>query len=902
MGKPIRESQDVLRLANKMGRKKEGSKGAYTYQDPEYRILACVVTDEEANVAMGMEFRSPKSAKEVSEATGIEESICKKCLEELQDKGVCFVNNIECIDKYWYDTWIPGTMEMIMGSPRNRGEYVEEIATAFNDYGITRGPASSGSFPVGVGLMRVIPIERALDDSTHAADYEEISKYVEENTVFSVSDCSCRTVRESLGEGCGHLKEDMCIQMGHAAEYYIRSGKGREITKEEVYQILRKAEDNGLMHEIPNTDGPGKTHAICNCCGCGCLSLRTGNMFKNTDMVRSNYVAVVDKDKCVACGQCVENCPMNAVQLGQKLCSTKPIVEDITTKKNPRNYDLKPEEWNEDYRINRKDVVDSGTAPCKTNCPAHIAVQGYIKLAAQGKYMDALELIKKENPFPAVCGHICNRRCEDACTRGDIDAPVAIDEIKKFIAEKELQENQRYIPEKRHDYSDKKIGIVGSGPAGLSCAYFLALDGYCVTVFEKQKKLGGMLTLGIPSYRLEKDIINAEIEILKAMGVEFKTEVEVGKDVTLDELRSQGYKGFYVAIGAQGGRALGIEGEDASNVTSGISFLRGINLGEETKITGNAIVIGGGNVAIDVARSAVRCGANETQLFCLESAAEMPASKEEQDEAKEEGVTLNCGWGPKRIIVKDGKAVAVEFKRCLSVFDDNHRFAPKYDENDTMTVDADQVYVTVGQSIEWGELLAGTKAEFNPNRTLKADAFTYQSGQADVFVGGDCYSGPKFAIDAIAAGKQGAISLHRFVQPGQSLVLGRDRREYNELDKENVIIETYDSMPRQCPKVESPEKAKQTFKDLRSTFTQEQVENETKRCLGCGASIVDKFMCVGCGQCTTKCKFDAIHLERVYDGEGLAFDDMKPAVVKTILKRKGRIAVKKLTKVFTKED
>ena len=468
MAEKIRESKYVLSLANKMGRKKDGKKGSYTYADPEYRILACVVTDEEAKVAMGMEFRTPKTAAEVSAATGIDEVTCKFCLDELQDKGVCFVNNIECVDKFWYDTWIPGTMEMIMGSKRNRGKFTEEIAKAFNDYGIVRGPASSGAFPVGVGLMRVIPIERALDDGTHAASYEEISKYIEENDTFCVSDCSCRTVRESLGEGCGHLKENMCIQMGHAAEYYIRSGKGREVTKEEVYEIIRKAEDNGLMHEIPNTDGSGKTHAICNCCGCGCLSLRTGNMFKNNDMIRSNYVATIDVEKCVACGQCVENCPMNALQMGQKICSTKPVVTDITTKITPRDHEWGPENWNPDYRTNRKDVVDTGTAPCKTNCPAHIAVQGYIKLAAQGKYRDALELIKQENPFPAVCGHICNRRCESACTRGEIDEPVAIDEIKKFIAELELKDENRFIPVKRHDYSDKKIAVVGSGPAGLS--------------------------------------------------------------------------------------------------------------------------------------------------------------------------------------------------------------------------------------------------------------------------------------------------------------------------------------------------------------------------------------------------------------------------------------------------
>ena len=406
------------------------------------------------------------------------------------------------------------------------------------------------------------------------------------------------------------------------------------------------------MHQIPNIDGSGKTHAICNCCGCGCLSLRTAEMFKNNDMVRSNYVARVNKDNCVACGQCVENCPVNALKLGQKLCSSQPVTEDITTKETPRDTKWTEDKWNPDYRINREDVVDTGTAPCKTNCPAHIGVQGYIKLASQGRYKEALELIKHENPLPAVCGRICNRRCEDACTRGDVDEPIAIDEIKKFIAQQELDKDRRFLPTKRHDYSDKKIAIVGAGPAGLSCAYYLALDGYTITVFEKEQKLGGMLTMGIPAFRLEKDVVAAEIEIIREMGVEFRTGVEVGRDVTLDELRSQGYKAFYLAPGAQGGRKVGIEGEDAQGVLSGIEFLRNLNQDETRRVSGKVVVAGGGNVAIDVSRTAVRAGAETVQQFCLESRQEMPAAEEEIIEAEEEHIVIQNGWGPKRILVE----------------------------------------------------------------------------------------------------------------------------------------------------------------------------------------------------------------------------------------------------------
>lgn len=899
----MEHKEKVLMFANKVGNKKNGQKSgmtaSYTWTDPEYMILEPVVTDEMAEVAMGMDFRVRKNAEEISKASGKDLETTKRCLYELADAGVCFVNTIDGVDVFWYDSWIPGIMEMMTNHPTNPYKY-PQIAEAFEAYGRVRGSKSAGLFPVGVGLMRVIPIEKAIDGNSRACSYEEISKYLDDAHRYSVSNCSCRTAREIMGEGCGHLKEDMCIQLDHAAEYYIRTGRGREITRQEADEIIRRAEDNGLVHQIPNTDGSGKTHAICNCCGCGCYALRSSTMFKNNDMSRSNYVSKVDKEKCVACGQCAENCPTNAIRLGQKLCSKTPVVSDITTKVTPRDYKWDDQsKWNTDYRINRKNVVDSGTSPCKSTCPAHISVQGYIRLAAQGKYTEALDLIKKENPFPAVCGRICPHACESECTRGEIDAPIAIDEIKKFIADQELRNDVRFVPKKRHDYNDKKIAVVGAGPAGLSCAYYLALDGYSVTVFEKHEKLGGMLTLGIPSFRLEKDVIEAEIEILREMGVEFKLGVEVGADVTLDELRAKGYKGFYLAIGAQAGRKLGIEGEDASGVIAGVDFLRNVSLGNPDMLSGNVVVIGGGNVAIDVARTAVRSDAKGVNMYCLESASEMPALPEEIEEANAENIAINNGWGPKRIVVEDGKVTGVEFKKCVSVFD-NGKFSPKYDENEVITVPADFVLLSVGQSIEWGKLLEGSKVELGRGNTAVADGFTYQTAQSDVFVGGDAFSGPKFAIDAIAAGKQAAISLHRFVQPGQNLLYGRDRREYVSLDKSNLVISGYDNTPRQTPG-HNPESSK-SFKDSRVTFTEEQMKKETERCLGCGAAIVDEYMCVGCGQCTTKCKFDAIHLERVYDGEGVSFEKIKPVVIKTMLKREGKIVVRKVKDSFAKKD
>ena len=543
--------------------------------------------------------------------------------------------------------------------------------------------------------------------------------------------------------------------------------------------------------------------------------------------------------------------------------------------------------WNVDYRENREDVAESGTSPCKTACPAHIAVQGYIKLASQGKYTEALELIKKENPFPAVCGRICPRSCESACTRGDIDEPIAIDEIKKFIADQDLNENNRFIPKKRHDYRTP-VAVIGSGPSGMSCAYYLALDGYQVTVFEKQEKPGGMLTMGIPGFRLEKNVVEAEIEVLRQLGVHFRTGVEVGKDVTIQQLRQQGFQAFYLAIGAQGGRKLNIPGEDAEGVVAGVDFLRSINLGSIPAMTGKTVVIGGGNVAIDVARAAARTAAVSVDMYCLEGRSEMPALPEEIREAEEEHVAIHNGYGPKEILVKDGRAVGVVFKKCLRVFDENHRFAPQYDENDTITVETDHVLLSIGQSIQWGNLLAGTAVVTRHNGTVEADPFTYQTAEPDIFAGGDIYTGPRFAIDAIAAGKEGAISIHRFVQPGQSLTYGRDRRQYHSFDKENVVLESFDRMPRQ--KAGHSDRKEHSFGDNRLTFTEEQMKKETQRCLGCGAVQVDEYMCVGCGQCTTKCKFGAISLTRKYNEFAPVFEKLPIAVAKYAVKRTGKIA------------
>jgi len=743
--------------------------------------------------------------------------------------------------------------------------------------------------------MHVIPVEKAIESENEAIGLEKISYWLEKyEGKYAKSMCSCRASRQKLGEGCGDDPENWCIAVGDMADYVVETQRGEYITKEEALDIFRRAEENGFVHQITNIDGEQKIFAICNCNVNICNALRTSQLFNTPNMSRSAYVAKVESENCVACGRCVEGCPAGAVKLGQKLC-TKDGPITYPRQELPDASEWGPEKWAIDYRDkNRVNCYKTGTAPCKTACPAHIAVQGYLKLAAQGKYKEALQLIKRDNPFPAVCGRICNRRCEDACTRGTIDQAVAIDEVKRFIAQQDLNAETRFVPEKVIPKVDgefeEKIAIIGGGPAGLSCAYYLAEKGYRPAVFEKEKQPGGMLMHGIPEFRLEKDVIEAEIDVLRALGVEFHCGVEVGRDVTIPELREQGYKGFYVAIGLQSGGRLGVPGEDAEGVKAGIELMREVNLEGKKSLSGRVVVIGGGNIGADVARTALRCGAEKVSLYCLEDYDSMPMGVEDRTECEEDGIEIHAGWGQTEILAENGRCSGIRFRKCLSVRNAEGRFAPTFDDNTTEEVPCDMVLYCIGQKVDWKGLLTGTAVELNPNGTAKADPVTYQTAEPDLFVGGDVYTGQKFAIDAIAAGKQGAVSLHRWVQDA-TLTIGRDKREFIELDKNNLLLEeaSYDNTPRQ--RIGYNETLRKTFKDGRVAFTEEQVKAETARCLGCGASVVDPNKCIGCGICTTRCAFDAIHLHRDLPecSTMRSAEDKMKGILPYIIKRKIRI-------------
>lgn len=856
-----------------------------TSNDPEYWGLKEMVTEEMLDIAENMKLRKwyyYEDLQKIGKKYGYDDENLNRILDDMCRVGLVEYDYSDQYDdngpipgadrtKRWRISYfVPGIAELFNSTK----EFVDQHpvnATFFERMtfvplaGITQMVRPGGD---GIG-MHVIPVEKAIQMENKSLKIEHISHWLQKyDGHLSAGICSCRYSRAACGEGCADDPDDWCIQVGDMADYTVETGRAHYITKERALEILQKAEDNGFVHQVTNIDGSDHIFDICNCDVKICNALRTAMLFNTPNLSRSAYTAKVTPENCVACGRCVESCPAGAVKLGQKLCKKDGSQVEYPKAVLPDKIHWGKYAWDENYRDTARlhNSYSTGSSPCKAACPAHVPVQGYLKMAHEGRYTEALALIKRENPFPAVCGRICNKRCEEACTRGDIDQAVSIDAVKKFLADREIKAENRYVPQKvvpsLHGHFDEKIAIIGAGPAGLSAAYYLAITGYSPVVFEKNARPGGMMTYGIPTYKLEKDVIDAEIDVLKQLGVEIKCGVEVGKDITIAQLKEQGYKAFYIAIGCQGGRRPGVANDMAAGTDIAVNYLRNSFEHQDERYTGNVIVVGGGNVAVDCAMTAKRRGAAAVSMYCLEDRATMPASKTEIKETLEDGITIENSWGPKEVLVNaDGKVSGIVFKRCTRTIDpETGRFSPLYDESETMTVNCDQIVFAIGQAIEWGKLLEGTGVKFWHGNYPVADKFTYQTDDPDIFVGGDVFTGPRFVIDAIAQGHEAAESLHRHVRPAAHMTIGRDRRDFKPLDKNDLTYPSYDEAGRQEAGID--ESLAHTFRDAHKTLTEEQVKIETGRCLGCGASVVDPNKCIGCGICTTRCEFDAIHLLR----------------------------------------
>lgn len=841
--------------------------------DAEYYGMAPWVTDEMAEVALTMKVHKVYKVDEILKMNKkhTREHLVE-ILEELCQVGIVeykFENDINATGEKMYalPPYIVGSGEY-MGMKKSMVEKEPTAAMLFDRMAFEPLKGFTQFVPPGGSgmAMHVVPVEKAIPAQSNPVSHEHLSYWLDKYEIYATVPCVCRMSKEIIDEGAGEDYEDMCIAVGSMARYAVETHRGHYITYDEVMEILQRAEDQGCVHQITNLDGDQRILGICNCSPATCCAIRSSQFFNCRNLSRSAYVAHVDTENCVACGKCVEVCPVGAVKLGQKLC-TKDGPIQYPKAEVPDETRWPEEKWNPNYRYDaRTNCHDTGTAPCKTACPAHIAIQGYLKMANEGRYSEALALIKQDNPFPAICGRVCNRRCEDACMRGNIDAPVAIDAVKKYIAELDLKAETRYIPEikseKRYGrFDDVKVAVIGAGPAGLSCAYYLALMGYYPTVFEKNKYPGGMMRYGIPEYKLGKKVIEAEIQVLKELGVEIRCGVEIGKNITVEQLRKEGYKSFYVAIGAQKAAALGIPGEELA--LGGVDFLHEVAEGKKPALGKKVVVVGGGNVAIDVARTVIRLGVKDVTIVYRRTEKDMKADALEVKEAREDGVKFLFEHKPVKIVSKDGKITAF---RC-----------------ECGDVKCDTVIAAIGQKIDLGGIAAEGLA-LTDKDTVIAKELTYQTNVPDIFAGGDVQTGPKFVIDAIAAGREAAISMHRYMRPHSSLTLNRNRRDYIELDKSKVVLP--------IDKLKAPERQCEAYENL----TEEQVKFETSRCLGCGASIVDENRCIGCGLCTTRCHFDAIHLSRdVPECSNLVpREDTMKVMLPYMAKRAAKIAIKDL--------
>ena len=537
----------------------------------------------------------------------------------------------------------------------------------------------------------------------------------------------------------------------------------------------------------------------------------------------------VDMDKCTSCGDCEKVCPIAIPnEYNQNLDERKAIFKKY------------PQAIPGAYGITKRSV-----SPCKATCPAHVSVQGYIALINEGKYAEALKLFRDDHPFPAVCGRVCHHPCEEVCTRGEVEQPIAIRELHRFLADWELAQGELVVPEVA-ETRDEKVAIVGSGPAGLTTAGFLARQGYRVTVFEKMPVAGGMMAFGIPEYRLPRDILAREISVIEEMGVTIKTNVAFGVDITLDSLKEDGFSAVFLGIGLHGGRKLGVENEDVDGVLQGVDFLRDAAMGKKVEMGDDVLVIGGGNVAIDVALTAKRQGAENVTLVCLEARDEMPAWEHEIEEALEGEIKIVNSFGPKAFFIdKSKKFSGLEFKTCTAVFDDDGRFNPQYDEGQCEAMFGDTVIVSIGQSAQLG-FAKGQGLAVTPPGGLQADPVTLQTNVDWVFAGGDAVYGPKSVVDAVACGKTAAESIHRFIN-GTDLTEGREEEWL--FEKPDISGETH--QPRVPVRCLDPEARECNFLEVSFGYDEDEAKQEADRCLSCG-------ICSECYQCVEVCLAEAV--------------------------------------------
>ncbi len=545
----------------------------------------------------------------------------------------------------------------------------------------------------------------------------------------------------------------------------------------------------------------------------------------------------VQADKCNACGDCQAVCPVQLPDEFNGSLGPRKVIHKLYPQTIPNVY-----------------TIDKGAPPpCRATCPAHVNVQGYVALIGQRKYREAVDLIRQRHPLPSVCGRVCHHPCESKCNRRELDEGVSVNALKRFAADHERDRRRREgVAWPRVDaatLTGPKVAVVGAGPAGLTAAHDLARTGHRVTVFEAGPVPGGMLAMGIPAYRLPKDVLWDEVDGLVAAGIELKLNSPIGPDLTLDDLRRQGYEAVFLAVGAQRSRRLRLEGTDLGGILYGVEFLRAANLGEEVQLGRRVLVVGGGNVAVDVAQTALRLGAEEVHLVCLESRQEMPAHEWEIEDALEERIVLHCSRGPNRF-VGTGRVSGLETLDCSRVFDDSGRFAPVLVPGTETVLAADTVIVAIGQELDLDFLGDAAPIQVGPRRTLDVDPVTLQSPAPWLFAGGDAVLGPASAVQAVAHGHEAAESVRRYLE-GRDLRQGREAAAPTPAGRPSG---RFAPQARQRAARLDAATRRESFVEIELGLTEEQAVAEASRCLNCG-------ICSECLQCVGACQAKAIDHE-----------------------------------------
>lgn len=523
-------------------------------------------------------------------------------------------------------------------------------------------------------------------------------------------------------------------------------------------------------------------------------------------------IEIIDASRCTGCGICVELCPLDNLGL---------------------------------------DTFQKEIPPCQSGCPLGVDIRSYFYRFKQGRFDEAAAVLKKYLPFPAITGRVCSHPCELECARKEVDQAVNINSLERFIGEIMLKE--KVVPPQRTHAA--RVAIIGSGPAGLAAAYFLTEMGYATTIFEQSSQVGGMLRNGILEYRLPRNVLNSQIAYLKKMGIEFKTETTIGRDIGWAELEKEDFRAIFIAVGFQLSRELDIAGAEMDGVFWGLDFLRDINLSRKIKVRGKVAVIGGGNVAMDTALAALRLGAREVEVICLESEQIIPANRDSIEQLIGEGINIQTGWGPRQIKGNRGKITGLELVRCNSVFDSAGVFNPRFDESKTKTIDADTIIFAIGQSPDLS--LLPNDIKITRTGIIETDALTLETNLAGVFAGGDIALGPSSVAEAIASGKQGAISIDRYLK-GEDLKAGRNRKAQvvKNLPGDGITSKARTSTP-QIP----VEQRAGSFLEVKTGFDEVMAIEEVQRCMTCGSKAVIFYEdCMTCFKCELECPYQAINV------------------------------------------